>query len=187
MLRRNGSHCQRICQAVLLWELMHKRWKQEVICGLCSSNTASSGELTYTEVGMKECNVQGIHCVCWRSGTDVHKHAWNIWHWEGGWREWYNLGWIHTCNVTAYSNTVSWQCGRDSCPRNLSKVGYSVTLRAFSVCCRYLAVASKGWYGYGGSRCGRATWRCTSTPAQGVTVSSLWCDGQIPTAHRKSP
>ena len=42
-------------------------------------------------------------------------------------------------------------------PRNVSKVGYSVTLRAFSVCCRYLA------------------------------VSSLWCDGQIPTAHRTSP
>jgi hypothetical protein len=27
----------------------------------------------------------------------------------------------------------------------------------------------------------------TSTPAQAVTVSSLWCDGRIPTAHRKSP
>jgi hypothetical protein len=29
--------------------------------------------------------------------------------------------------------------------------------------------------------------RCTSTPAQAVTVSSLWCDGTIPTAHRTSP
>jgi hypothetical protein len=29
--------------------------------------------------------------------------------------------------------------------------------------------------------------RCTSTPAQAVTVSSLWCDGQIPTAHRTNP
>jgi hypothetical protein len=29
--------------------------------------------------------------------------------------------------------------------------------------------------------------RCTSTSAQAVTVSALWCDGQIPTAHRKSP
>jgi len=66
-------------------------------------------------------------------------------------------------------------------------VGYAVTLRAFSVCCRYCAVASKGWYSYGRSRCGRATWRCTSTPAQAVTISSLWCDGQIPTAHRTSP
>jgi hypothetical protein len=67
--------------------------------------------------------------------------------------------WVHTCNVTAYRNTVLWQCGRDTCPRNVSKVGYPVNLRAFSVCCRYLAVASKGWYGNGRSRCGRATWR----------------------------
>jgi hypothetical protein len=29
--------------------------------------------------------------------------------------------------------------------------------------------------------------RWTSTPAQAVTVSSLWCDGQIPTAHRTTP
>ena len=47
------------------------------------------------------------------------------------------LGWVHTCNVTAYRNTVSWQCGRDSWPRNVSKVGYAVTLRACWVCCRY--------------------------------------------------
>jgi hypothetical protein len=72
---------------------------------------------------------------------------------------WFHLEWVHTCNVTAYCNTVSWQCGRDSWPRNVSKVGYAVTLRACSVCCRYLAVASKEWYGYGRSRCGRAT--CT--------------------------
>jgi hypothetical protein len=97
------------------------------------------------------------------------------------------LGWVHTCNTTAYRNTVSWQCGRDSWPRNVSKVGYAVTLRACSVCCRYLAVASKGWYGYGLSRCGRETSRCMSTPAHAVTISSLWCDGQIPTAHRTSP
>jgi len=70
------------------------------------------------------------------------------------------LGWVHTCNVTAYRNTVSWQCGRDSWPRNVSEVSYAVTLRACSVCCRYLAVASKGWYGYGRSRCGRATSCC---------------------------
>jgi hypothetical protein len=41
-----------------------------------------------------------------------------------------SLVWVHTCNVTAYRNTVSWQCGRDSCQRNVSKVGYVVTLRA---------------------------------------------------------
>ena len=96
-------------------------------------------------------------------------------------------GWVHTCNVTVYRNTVSWQCGRDSWRRNVSKIGYAVTLRACSVCCRYLAVASKGWYGYGRNRCGRATWRGTSTAAQAVTVSPLSCDNQIPTAHRKSP
>ena len=28
--------------------------------------------------------------------------------------------------------------------------------------------------------------RCTSRLAQAVTASSLWCDGQIPTAHRTS-
>jgi len=67
------------------------------------------------------------------------------------------LGWVHTSNVKAYRNTVSWQCGRDSWLHNVSKVGYAVTLRACSVCWRYLAVASKGWYGYGTSRCGRAT------------------------------
>ena len=64
----------------------------------------------------------------------------------------YRLRWVHTCNVTAYRNTVWWQCGRDSCPRNVSKVGYAVTLRACSVCCRYLAVASKRWYGYDRSK-----------------------------------
>ena len=37
------------------------------------------------------------------------------------------LGWVHTCNITAYRNTVSWQCGRGSWPRNVSKVGYAVT------------------------------------------------------------
>jgi hypothetical protein len=73
------------------------------------------------------------------------------------------LGWVHTCNVTAYRNTVSWQCGRESWPRNVSKVGYAVRLRACLVCCRYLAVASKGWYGYGRSRCGRATCTCNVT------------------------
>jgi hypothetical protein len=73
-----------------------------------------------------------------------------------------NLSWVHTCNVTTYRNTVSWQCGRDSWPRYVSKVGYAVTLRACSVRCRYLSVASKGWYGYGLSRSGRATWHVTT-------------------------
>jgi hypothetical protein len=33
------------------------------------------------------------------------------------------------CTVTAYRNTVSCQCGRDSWPRNVPKVGYAVKLR----------------------------------------------------------
>jgi hypothetical protein len=36
--------------------------------------------------------------------------------------------------------------------------GYAVTLRECSLLCRYLAVATKGWYVYDLSRSGRATW-----------------------------
>ena len=81
------------------------------------------------------------------------------------------LGWAHTCNVTAYRNTVSWQCWRDTWPRNVSKVGYAVTLRACSVRCRYLAVTSKGWYGYGLSRSGRATWHVTTATLFSVSLN----------------
>jgi hypothetical protein len=35
------------------------------------------------------------------------------------------LGWVHTCNITAYRNTVSWQCGRDSCNVTLHIHTYS--------------------------------------------------------------
>jgi hypothetical protein len=38
----------------------------------------------------------------------------------------------------------------------------ATSLRACSVRCRYLAVASKGWYGYGLSMTGRATWHDTT-------------------------
>jgi hypothetical protein len=68
------------------------------------------------------------------------------------------LRWEHTCNVTAYRNTVSWQCGRDSWACNISKVGYAVTIRACSMRYRNLAITSKGLYGYGLSRSGCATW-----------------------------
>jgi hypothetical protein len=37
------------------------------------------------------------------------------------------LGWVHTCNVIAHRNTVSWQCGRDSWPRNQLLIRYAVT------------------------------------------------------------
>jgi len=43
------------------------------------------------------------------------------------------------------------------------------------------------WKGQRSGRWLRYVSRCPSTPAQAVTVSSLWCDGQIPTAHRTSP
>jgi len=65
------------------------------------------------------------------------------------------------CNVTPYR-----KCGQDLRPRDISKVGYTVTLQAFSVCCRYLAVTSKGWYGYGLSRWGQATWHVTTVQLQ---------------------
>jgi hypothetical protein len=45
-------------------------------------------------------------------------------------------GWVHTCNVTTYRNTVSWQCGRDSWPRNVSKVVYAVTSPVHTVTIR---------------------------------------------------
>jgi hypothetical protein len=72
------------------------------------------------------------------------------------------LRWVRTCNDTVYYNTISRQCGRDLCPRNVSKAGYAVTLRVCSVRCRYLVVATKGWYGYGLSMSGRATWHVTT-------------------------
>ena len=95
-----------------------------------------------------------------------------------------SLGWVHTCNVTVYRNTVSWQCGRDSWPLNVSKGGYAVTLRACSVCCRYLAVASKGWYGYGLSRCGRATWNVTTVSSSALlfipdACLEEWCESVV--------
>jgi len=84
-------------------------------------------------------------------------------------------------------DTVSARAGVDV-PREVARPHlHTVTLRACSVCCRYLAVTSKGWYGFGRSRCGRTTWSCTSTPTLAETVSSLWCDSQILTAHRTSP
>jgi hypothetical protein len=92
---------------------------------------------------------------------------------------------VQTCNVTAYRNTVSWQCGRDSWPRNVLKVGYTITLREFSVRCGYLAAASKGWYGYGLLRSGRVTWYVTTVRSSRLYIhdasgscnklGTLWC------------
>jgi hypothetical protein len=85
-------------------------------------------------------------------------YFYSIWYRHSLWAAVQCTGWERT----AYRNTVPWQCGRDSWLRNVSKVGYAVTLRACSVCWRYLAVASMGWYGYGLSRYGRATWHVTT-------------------------
>jgi hypothetical protein len=45
---------------------------------------------------------------------------------------------------------------------DVSKVGYVVTLWAYLVHCEYLAVTSKGWYGYSPSSSGQATWQITN-------------------------
>jgi hypothetical protein len=90
---------------------------------------------------------------------------------------------VHTCNVTVYCNTVLWQCGRDLWPRNVPKVGYAVTSRACSVCCQYLVVASKGWYGYGLSRSVCATCLVTtigsSAPLFIPDASVLKCGANV--------
>jgi len=73
------------------------------------------------------------------------------------------------------------ECGRDSWPRNVSKVGYAVTLQACSVGCRYLAIASKVWYSYGLSRCGRTKWHVTTVRSSARLFTSCciylgeWC------------
>ena len=96
------------------------------------------------------------------------------------------LGWVHTCNVTAYHNIVSWQCGRDSWPRNVSKVGYEVTLRAFSVVVSLFDRRIKGMIPLRPEQ----IWTCNVTlHVQTCSVRKhiipLMRD-QIPTAHRKS-
>jgi hypothetical protein len=77
---------------------------------------------------------------------------------------WYVLYVLRCVHTVTLSRTVTpyRDCGQESRPRNVSKVGYAVTLLACSVRCRYLAVALKGWYGYGLSRSGRATWHVTT-------------------------
>jgi hypothetical protein len=66
------------------------------------------------------------------------------------------------CKLVTLPCTVTPYC--DSVDRTRDNVTYqnAVTLRACSVCCHYLAVASKGWYIYSLRRSGRATWRVTT-------------------------
>jgi hypothetical protein len=116
-----------------------------------------------------------------------HGHKHNMWYSEDPVHRGIILRWVHTWNITAYRNTISWKCGQDSWPCNVSKVGYMVTLRACSVRCRYLAVASKGWYSFGLSRSGCATWHVTTVrsscllyiyDASGsrIKLGTSWCN-----------
>ena len=143
---------------ILSWLCKHcpfsdTRWfwpyRKECACGLCTESLPPyfiNSVRTFLNDKYRERYGPTEWPARWRGFNPLDFYSWS-----------YLLGWVHTCIVTAYRNTVSWQCGRDSWPHNVSKVGYAVTLGACSVRCRYLAVTSKGWY------------------------------GQIPTAHRKSP
>jgi hypothetical protein len=121
---------------------------------LCSASPSRPLDYEY----MRYLDVPGRGTQSWTTG-------WQLQYWSMKECRRCPLRWVHTCNVTAYRNTVSWQCGRDSWSRNVSKVGYAVTLWACSMRCRYLAVSSKGWYSYGLCSCGRATWHVTTVPS----------------------
>jgi hypothetical protein len=104
---------------------------------------------------------------------------------------------VHTCNVTASRNTIAWQCGWDSSPHNISKVGYAIMLQACSVRCRYLAIVSKGWYGYGLSRSGRWMWHITTVCSSRLLyiheaagsrnkLGTPWCNAQRILLHHEA-
>jgi hypothetical protein len=98
----------------------------------------------------------------------------------------FTLRWVHTCHVTTYRNAVTLQVTDTihSYDLNFHPVPHAVTVSyerytvGFRVC--YGSQKVRGADGGDVSR-------CTFRPAQAVTVSSLWCDGQIPTAHRTLP
>jgi hypothetical protein len=100
----------------------------------------------------------------------------------------WTLRWLHTCNVTAYRNAVTLQVTDTirSYGLNFHSVPHGVTVSCerytmgFPVCYGSQKHQTRGADGGYVSL-------CTSRPAQAVTVSSLWCDGQIPTAHRTCP
>jgi hypothetical protein len=105
---------------------------------------------------------------------------------------WYVLyvsRWVHTCNVTTYRNAVTLQVTDTirSYDLNFHPVPLGVTVSAsltpwgsqFVTGARGIMDIKKTRGADGGD-----VSRCTSRPAQPVTVSSLCCDGQIPTAHR---
>jgi hypothetical protein len=134
---------------------------------LSSTEVKHYWSLTYTSLRLQGMDSEKfaliLYVFFWVCGPGHHTLVSKRWYWN---RSLYKLlravdlmtrhalRWVH---VTAYRNAVSWQCGRDSWPRNVTKGGYAVTLRTCSVRCRYLAVASKECYGYGLSSSGCAT------------------------------
>ena len=112
----------------------------------------------------------------------------------------YALRWVHTCNVTAYSNAVTLQVTDTIRSYELNFLPLPHDVRVS--CERYtfglpvcygspsdVFVAISGFVHLYTLRFadGGDVSRCPSRPAQAVTISSVWCDGQIPTAHRTSP
>jgi hypothetical protein len=125
--------------------------------------------------------------------------------WEESHKEHVCLRWVHTCNVTAYRNAVtlqvtdtirSYELNFHPVPRGL-KVSYERYTLGFPVCYGSQSdvfAASSGFVHLYILRFkekekradGGDVSRCTSTPAQALTISSPWCDDQIPTAYRTS-
>ena len=134
------------------------------------------------------------HYMCY-SMTSTYINVW-----------WWPLRWVHTCNITVYCNAVTLQVPDmiRSYELKFNPMPHGVTISCecytlgFPVCygCPSdVFAASSGFvhlyilcFKEKEKRAGCSYMsRCTSTPAQAVTVSSLWSDGQIPTAHRTSP
>jgi hypothetical protein len=104
----------------------------------------------------------------------------------------YLLRWIHTCNVTAYRNAVTLQATdtKLSYDLNFQPVPHGVQYPAsvtqwgsqFVTGAKSIMNVQKARRAEGGD-----VSRCTSWHADAVTVSFLWCDSQIPAAHRTCP
>jgi hypothetical protein len=104
----------------------------------------------------------------------------------------YRLRWVHTCNVTTYHNAVTLQVTDTirSYGLNFHPVPHGVT-----VSCEHYTRGSQFVMGARsimniqearGADGGDVS--CYMfRPVQATTVSSLWCDSQIPTAHQTCP
>ena len=114
------------------------------------------------------------------------------------------LRWVHTCNVAAYRNAVTLQV-TDTI--RIYELNFHPVHHGVTVFCERYTVGFPVCYGSPSDAFAASTGfvylyilpfkekekradggdvsRCTSTPAQAVTVSPLWCDGQIPTTPNK--